>query len=126
MFDKIRKFFSTIKKVYAVLQKISSVDFDAYEKINRLQQENEKVKTENNILKKNLEIKESIFLENNAYWIKKGDKKDGAFCTCCWDDSRKLIRLSAYGKEAYAECPKCKYTYQIGADSFNREFRTEY
>lgn len=76
--------------------------------ISYLEMEDKKLKEENKELKEKLETKESLVSENNAYWIDKDGKKDGPFCTCCWDDDKKTIRMQPDCNPAYYYCPKCK------------------
>jgi len=40
--------------------------------------------------------------------INKNKKLDGPFCTCCWDNNKKTIRMKPCGNPAYFDCPKCK------------------
>ncbi len=63
---------------------------------------------ENEDLVEKLKIKDSLEFENNAYWITKEDKKEGPFCTCCWDDDKKTIRMQPNNHPAYYSCPKCE------------------
>jgi len=66
------------------------------------------LETENKGLKEKLEIQGSLVFENNAYWMDTNSKKDGPYCSCCWDDHKKPIRLHPCGNPAICECPKCK------------------
>lgn len=65
------------------------------------------LETENKSLKEKLEIQESLVFENNAYWIDGNDKKDGPYCSCCWDDHKKTIRMQPCGNPAFYSCPRC-------------------
>lgn len=38
-------------------------------------------------------MNKSLIFENSCYWINEDDKKDGPFCSCCWDDNKKTIRM---------------------------------
>ena len=82
--------------------------FEEYQKISDLMQENEELKKENKKLFEKLKIKESLIFENNAYWTKEDGKKDGPYCSCCWDDNKKTIRMQPCGNPAYFDCPKCE------------------
>lgn len=99
-------------------------DPDLKLKINELYGENIKLKEENHELKKKIEqleeVKElssKLLHEDNHYFIVDGDKKDGPYCTKCWDANRKLIRLHKgdfnYG-EQYYRCPNCDTSTHTG------------
>lgn len=82
---------------------------DVREKLLEIQDNYIKLKDENKELKEQLELKKKLHFEKNAYWILiEGNRKDGPYCTCCWDDNGKLIRMQSYGNPAYYDCPKCK------------------
>lgn len=56
-------------------------------------------------------------LGNNAYWFPtKEGTLDGPFCTYCWDDHRKRIRLICRNPR-YCKCPKCRNSYEIESDN---------
>jgi hypothetical protein len=44
----------------------------------------------------NSHIAEQLISEGSAYFRMVGDKKVGPFCTACWDDTQKLVRIT-YG-----------------------------
>lgn len=93
-------------------------DPDLKLKISQLYGENLKLKDENHELKKEIDrlknvksISSSLIHEDNHYFIKNGQDKDGPFCTKCWDSDNKLVRLHKgfynYGEQHF-ECPNCK------------------
>jgi len=67
--------------------------------IHRLEKENED-------LKKQLTTHDSLIWENGVYFTMAGDKKDGPFCTRCWDVDKNLVRLRLY-KDNSAVCLHC-------------------
>lgn len=100
-------------------------DPDLKIKINDLYGENLKLKEENFDLKRKLEklkettdIKSRLIPENNHYFLTEGDKKDGPYCTNCWDANSKLVRLHKGGYHSgvqYYTCPNCKTTTTTGS-----------
>lgn len=105
--------FDELKSIGKVLQEAGKIDL--YQQILNVQQQLLEMQNriasldkENKELKEKLEIKDSLIFENNAYWLEKDDKKDGPFCSCCWDNDRKPIRMQPCGNPAYFDCPKCK------------------
>jgi len=99
-------------------------DPDLKIKINDLYRENIELKEENYNLKKRIDkfediadIKSRLIHENNHYFVKSGDDKDGPFCTKCWDSDSKLVRLHKgeefNGQEHYS-CPNCNTPTTIG------------
>ena len=79
-----------------------------YEKLLEQQKKISDLESENKELKEKLKITGSLKYENNAYWAVQDDKKDGPFCSCCWDNDKKTIRMQPCGNPAYFSCPKCK------------------
>lgn len=105
---------SAILKVAGTLK-----DVDLKMKISDLVSENLELKKENSELKEvmkkmsdNSQLKSKIKLKDRHYYI----EEEGPYCTKCWDDEEKLIRVprregSGYGDgsvHAYYTCPKCK------------------
>lgn len=57
-------------------------------------EENRQLRAENEQLKADRELQTSLIPAEGAYWKRNTDGKlDGPFCTVCWDDARKLIRM---------------------------------
>jgi ribosomal protein L37AE/L43A len=81
---------------------------DAQQKITEMQQRIISLEEDNKNLKEKLEIKGKIMAEENVYWVENGNKKDGPFCTCCYDSEYKLIRLHKKSHLNVWNCPKCK------------------
>ncbi len=48
---------------------------------------------------------------NNAYWI-----GDAPYCTGCWDDKDKPVRLTVYGN-GHAKCPVCKANVRVDPEA---------
>lgn len=70
----------------------------------------EKVTDLENIIKnleKEKEVGESLNIEFGTYFSTRNSKKDGPFCTRCFDVDRNLVRLNVL-TNGYAECPQCK------------------
>ena len=70
------------------------------------------LENENKDLKEKLRIKEDLIYENNSYWINKEGKKDGPFCSRCWDKNKDLIRIHRIvGNDR--KCPECKNHFKV-------------
>ena len=105
--------FDELKSIGKVLQEAGKIE--QYQKILETQKELlEMQKTladlenENKELKSKLGTKEKLVYENNVYWIKNKDGKDGPYCSCCWDSKKKTIRMHPCGNPAFYKCPDCK------------------
>jgi len=108
----------TLKFIAGLVQKIGDIElnskiidlqqevFSLLDENYRLKQEIEKLKHEIDELKKINEIESNLIMKGHFYYIKKGDSLDGMFCTACWDDRRKLIRV--HKADYIASCPVCK------------------
>lgn len=99
-------------------------DPDLKIKINDLYGENIKLKEENYTLRKRLDeleervnVKSRLVHEGNHYFLTEGDKRQGPYCTKCWDSDNKLIRLHKGGHHnglQYFSCPNCKTSTNTG------------
>ena len=91
-------------------------DTDLKIKISELVTENLSLKNDNFDLKKKIDaideiktIASQLFVKDKVYFHKKENKEDGPFCTKCWDDEKKLIRMvRRQGNTVFFTCPKCK------------------
>lgn len=82
-----------------------------------LQQQNITLTNEVNELKKRQELGSTLQYDGYVYWSKGQDEYDGPFCSSCWDDRYKLIRLTHIpgnfsGKYRY-ECHAHKGTVHV-------------
>lgn len=99
-------------------------DPDLKIKISELVSENLELKEENCKLKKQIEknidekeIQSKLCFENNHYYVNEAVKKDGPFCTNCWDGTKKLVRLhqgNSYNGLTHFTCPNCKTNTSTG------------
>ena len=108
--------FDELKSIGKVLQEAGKIEqykqiLEAQEKLLEMQRKIDNLESENKELKNKINLKESLIFERNAYWIPKNDDiKDGPFCSHCYDDCGKLIRMRIgnYQTAGWAYCPKCK------------------
>lgn len=105
--------FDELKSVASVLQEAGKIEqyqqiLEAQKELLEMQKQISDLTTENKELKEKLKIQESLVFRNNAYWTEKDGKTDGPYCSCCWDDDRKTIRMQPNGHPAYFGCPKCE------------------
>jgi hypothetical protein len=101
--------FDELKSIGNVLQEAGKIEqykqiLEAQKDLLEMQKKIFDLENENKDLKEKLELKEKINFDRNSYWI----EKDGPFCTCCWDDSRKTVRMQPGGNPAFYSCPKCE------------------
>lgn len=45
--------------------------------------------------------------QDNVYWKRSGDIKDGPYCPKCYDGDRKEVRLTEYVDDRFWRCPVC-------------------
>jgi predicted nuclease with TOPRIM domain len=85
---------------------------DAQAQLLEMQKRIADLENENKDLKEKLRIKEDLIYENNSYWINKEGKKDGPFCSRCWDKNKDLIRIHRIvGNDR--KCPECKNHFKV-------------
>jgi len=96
-------------------------NFELNKKLMELQQELMQFQEENRTLKDRVRELEDqrdrdgdVKWENDAYWEQKGTVWDGPFCSGCYDNERRLIRLTkledAFQAIATHQCPVCRHT----------------
>lgn len=102
-----------LKAIGKILQEAGKIE--QYQQILELQQQLldmqghiTELSKENKQLKDTLEIQGNLIFESNAYWLVNGDLKQGPYCSCCWDDEKKTIRMQPCGNPAFYSCPKCE------------------
>ena len=57
------------------------------------QEESLALREENKNLRAEKEIAENLEFVDHVYWLRKGDERTGPFCSCCYDEHRRLSRL---------------------------------
>ena len=112
--------FDELKSVGKVLQEAGKIEqyqqiLDAQQMLLEMQKQIAELETENRKLREEFEIKETLIPEGNLYWTEKAGKKEGPFCTCCWDSERKLVRLHTSPISGRMFCPNCKTEAKGGA-----------
>ena len=80
-----------------------------------LQEENLNLRERVKQLEMELSLARNLVFKENGYWLSKSDGScDGPFCSVCYDDKQKLVRLHAgrnYGGHARLICLACKNRY---------------
>ena len=104
-----------IKNIADVVRKAGSIDLyrqilDLQQEALELVEENPRLKNEINKLIKNAEIDKELIFKDNYYYNKGEDGQEGPYCSNCWDNERKLIRVhTIYGMDfEYYQCPTCE------------------
>jgi len=128
--------FDELKSVANVLKEADKIPqyqqiLEVQEKLLEMQNRISDLESENKELNEKLKIQEVLVFNNNAYWIEKDDKKDGPYCSCCWDDNKKIIRMQPCGNPAFYDCPKCKNKSvkiypEREVQQFSKQFKPSY
>jgi hypothetical protein len=105
--------FDELKSIAKVLQEAGKIELyqkilDVQQQLLEMQNTIFELNSENKVLKETMETQETLVFERNAYWIVKDQTKDGPFCSRCWDDQKKTIRLLPLGNPAYYSCKNCE------------------
>ena len=106
--ENIGSLISTVKKLKdpQLMEQVVNLQtsvLELQERVRELEKENEK-------LKRRQAISGSLVVEHGVYFTEKSQKKDGPFCTRCWDVESKLVRLIIM-QNNWATCPECKNTF---------------
>ena len=103
-------FIQDFKIITETVMKLGSIE--AQQKLISIQTEIITLQQENNELRKELgdikainDIREHLSFENNMYWVNTGSKKEGPYCSKCWDENKKLVRL--HTQDVDFDCPVC-------------------
>ncbi len=76
-----------------------------------LMEENRRLKEEINSIKENYKLGKKLVIEKSAYWEINGNEKNGPFCSGCWDNNNKLIRIQKKPTAVRINiCPVCGAT----------------
>lgn len=108
MEDKAMDIFQLFKDVYSCAKKLEQQEL--LEKLMELKEKCYELRDENCELKERLAKKESynFVFENNLYWNLKADgTREGPYCTSCWDNFGKAIRMHISLKSDLHTCPVC-------------------
>ena len=108
--------FDELKSVGKILQEAGKIEqyqqiLETQQELLEMQKKIQSLEKENTELKEKLKIKENLTYENNTYWTNNEGKKDGPFCSRCWDVEKNLVRMHLCGNPAYYtfyNCPNCK------------------
>ena len=102
-----------VKAVAEILQKADNIEL--YKDILNIQAEAmdlmdqiRVLKNENYELKEKFRIKEELRFVNDLYWvINCNEEKDGPFCSRCFDEKDRLIRMHSKKSSHRFVCPVC-------------------
>lgn len=116
--------FEELKSIAGVLKEADKIEqyqqiLDAQQELLKMQSKIAELEDENKSLKEKLRTKESLIYENHAYWTNKEGKKEGPFCSRCWDKNKDLIRMLPY--DGLGNCPECQTTVQIVPNHSSRQ-----
>ena len=90
--------YEIIKDAASVLRDAGKIEqyrqlLEVYEKLLEMQNKISELESENKELRKQFEINEKLVPQDNAYYIENENKRDGPFCTNCWDSEKKLMTV---------------------------------
>ena len=99
----------SIKSVWDCAKKLEQ--HEPLEKLAELKDKCYDLRDEHRELKERLAAKEShnFVFENNLYWDVNSDGlREGPYCSACWDNASKAIRMHKVLKSDEYTCPVCK------------------
>jgi hypothetical protein len=85
-----------------------------YGDVMELVEKNRELVDENRALKEELNTKAQLQFDEgfNCYWQSEDSKRDGPYCTVCWDVDSKLVRMRSYRRQDEGvgyTCDYCSY-----------------
>jgi len=82
----------------------------------QLQEENLALRNQIRELEEAMAIRGNILWDERSrvYWLKgaDGEKKEGPYCTRCWDVNKLLVRLQQYVRSNWT-CLECRNVFEI-------------
>jgi uncharacterized protein YydD (DUF2326 family) len=104
--------FEILKSAANTLKEANKIEqyqqiLEAQAKLLEMQKRINELENENKELKEKLSLKKDLIVENNSYYIKRRDQKDGPFCMKCHDVAGKLVRLYK-SEDGYFRCYNCR------------------
>lgn len=108
-----------LKTAGKVLQEAGKIEqyqmiLDAQQRMLEMQATIAELAAENKQLREELQTKQSLIFESNAYWSISDKNKDGPFCSRCWDVAHNTVRLKPSANSTYSSCPECRTQFQTG------------
>lgn len=109
--------YDVLKDAVSIAQKADNIELyrillDAQKDSMDLLEENRNLKEKIRKLKDNSAINKALIFKNNCYFKKEDIELDEPYCSKCWDDDRRLIRLhidNFYGHDGVTgTCYKCQ------------------
>lgn len=106
--------FEAIKEAINLARKANNLELmrhllEAQQENLNMQAEIQELRTDNAQLRAVVETKRALAFELGAYWLRVEENVlDGPYCTRCYDDEGKLIRIKDPGS-GYWCCPKCEH-----------------
>jgi len=108
-------FFETARDAYELAKKGMTIEFqvkvmELREQGLELQEENLQLRTRIRKLEEMMQVKEALVFRDSMYFLVKEGKDEGPFCSKCYDDNGKLVRLHAlhdHDIESTYRCPVC-------------------
>lgn len=102
---------NTLKSVTNLVKDIGNIELN--QKIIELQtelleliEENHQVKSEIREMKENEDMEARLKFKDNMYYFKDDLEEKEPFCSACWDNDNKLIRIHT-GMYGLQNCPVC-------------------
>ncbi|NBI08079.1 hypothetical protein [Senegalia massiliensis] len=118
--------YDALKDAVNIAQKADNVELyrallDVQKESLDLLEENKNLKEKIKELKDNTEISKSLIFKNNSYYKKDDIEYKEPYCSNCWDNNQKLIRMhlrNIYPGTLTAICNTCKTSTRTG-ESYN-------
>ena len=107
----------SLKDAVKLAQQLGSVEIaqsliDAQQSALDMMEQNRALKEEVAQLKQALELKGAVNFHGGAYWHEVEGKRDGLFCSKCWDVNQKLVRIH-HNTEQWFHCPSCEQLFVV-------------
>ncbi|MCF6466361.1 hypothetical protein [Clostridium sp. Cult2] len=110
--------YDAIKDAVNIAQKADNIEL--YRILLDVQKQSSDLLEENNSLKKQIDkliddshIDKTLIFKHNCYYKEDDKNFEKPFCTNCWDNNRKLIRMHIYDSSigAIVQCNTCKVDF---------------
>lgn len=116
MFGAASSIFKTLKEGANAIREAKNLELyermlAVYGDVMELVEKNHELAEDNRALKEQLKNKEQLVHDGERYWMNRDGKREGPFCSTCWDIDGKLVRMRTWrddGGALYYLCDYCR------------------
>lgn len=123
----ISDIYNGMKEAISMVQKLDNIDLqrklvDLSSQVLDMQEEIQKLRTENSELKKNIDISSKIIRHKDTYVTLSDDKDNIIYCSNCWDTKKLLVQVKTHEYGRF-QCPSCNHIGYNNRELYNMKIQ---